>query len=78
MHSPRAARPLLHLRRQVVEVQKRQGLLRNPANLTERQRATLDGLSTRHLKTARAYLLRRTAPSSHSMSRDTDQPQRGS
>jgi len=46
--------------------QKRQGLLRgtryiwlrNPANLTERQRATLDGLSTQHLKTARAYQIR--------------------
>jgi transposase len=46
--------------------QKRQGLLRgtryiwlrNPANLTERQRATLDGLATQHLKTARAYQIR--------------------
>jgi transposase len=46
--------------------QKRQGLLRgtryiwlrNPASLTERQRATLDGLSTQHLKTARAYQIR--------------------
>ena len=46
--------------------QKRQSLLRgtryiwlrNPVNLTERQRATLDGLSTQHLKTARAYQIR--------------------
>jgi transposase len=46
--------------------QKRQGLLRgtryiwlrNPANLTERQRATLDALPTQHLKTARAYQIR--------------------
>jgi transposase len=46
--------------------QKRQGLLRgtryiwlrNPANLTERQQATLDALSTQHLKTARAYQIR--------------------
>jgi transposase len=45
---------------------KRQGLLRgtryiwlrNPANLTERQRATLDALPTQHLKTARAYQIR--------------------
>jgi len=32
--------------------------LRNPANLSERQRATLNGLPTRHLKTARAYQIR--------------------
>jgi transposase len=32
--------------------------LRNPANLTERQRATLDALPTHHLKTARAYQIR--------------------
>jgi transposase len=32
--------------------------LRNPANLTERQRATLDALPTQHLKTARAYRIR--------------------
>jgi transposase len=32
--------------------------LRNPANLSERQRATLDSLPTRHLKTARAYQIR--------------------
>lgn len=32
--------------------------LRNPANLSERQRATLDALPTRHLKTGRAYRLR--------------------
>jgi transposase len=32
--------------------------LRNPANLSERQRATLDSLSTRYLKTARAYRIR--------------------
>ena len=46
--------------------QKRQGVLRgtryiwlrNPANLSERQRATLDSLPTRHLKTARAYQIR--------------------
>jgi transposase len=46
--------------------QKRQSLLRgtryiwlrNPANLSERQRATLDSLPTRHLKTARAYQIR--------------------
>src|SRR3954466_13130623 len=29
--------------------------LRNPANLSDRQQATLDALPTRHLKTARAY-----------------------
>jgi len=46
--------------------QKRQSLLRgtryiwlrNPANLSERQRATLESLPTRHLKTARAYQIR--------------------
>jgi transposase len=32
--------------------------LRNPANLSERQRATLDSLPKRHLKTARAYQIR--------------------
>jgi transposase len=32
--------------------------LRNPANLSARQRATLEGLPTRHLKTARAYQIR--------------------
>lgn len=32
--------------------------LRNPANLSERQRATLDGMPLRHLKTARAYQIR--------------------
>ena len=32
--------------------------LRNPENLSERQRATLDSLPTRHLKTARAYQIR--------------------
>ncbi len=32
--------------------------LRNPANLSERQRATLDALPTRTLKTARAYQIR--------------------
>jgi transposase len=32
--------------------------LRNPANLSDRQRATLDNLPTRHLKTARAYQIR--------------------
>jgi transposase len=32
--------------------------LRNPANLSERQQATLDNLPTRHLKTARAYQIR--------------------
>ena len=32
--------------------------LRNPANLSERQRATLESLPTRHLKTARAYQIR--------------------
>jgi transposase len=32
--------------------------LRNPATLSERQRTTLDSLSTRHLKTARAYQIR--------------------
>ena len=34
--------------------------LRNPANLSDRQRATRDKLSTRHLKTARAYQIRLT------------------
>ena len=46
--------------------QKRQGLLRgtryiwlrNPANLSDRQRATLEHLPKRHLKTARAYQIR--------------------
>jgi transposase len=46
--------------------QKGQGLLRgtryiwlrNPANLSDRQRATLESLPTRHLKTARAYQIR--------------------
>ena len=46
--------------------QKRQSLLRgtryiwlrNPANLSDRQQATLDALPTRHLKTARAYQIR--------------------
>ena len=46
--------------------QKQQGLLRgtryiwlrNPDNLSERQRATLESLPTRHLKTARAYQIR--------------------
>ena len=32
--------------------------LRNPANLSERQRATLQSLPLRHLKTARAYQIR--------------------
>ncbi len=32
--------------------------LRNPANLSDRQRATLESLPTRHLKTARAYQIR--------------------
>ena len=32
--------------------------LRNPANLSERQKATLDSLPTQHLKTARAYQIR--------------------
>ena len=32
--------------------------LRNPDNLSERQRATLDSLPTQHLKTARAYQIR--------------------
>src|SRR5450432_659873 len=32
--------------------------LRNPANLSDRQRATLDSLPKRHLKTARAYQIR--------------------
>lgn len=32
--------------------------LRNPANLSERQRAMLDSLPTRYLKTARAYRIR--------------------
>ena len=32
--------------------------LRNPANLSQRQRATLDALPTRTLKTARAYQIR--------------------
>jgi transposase len=31
---------------------------RNPANLSERQKATLDSLPTHHLKTARAYQIR--------------------
>jgi transposase len=34
--------------------------LRNPANLSERQRATLESLPLRHLKTARAYQIRLT------------------
>jgi transposase len=46
--------------------QKQQGVLRgtryiwlrNPDNLSERQRTTLDSLPTRHLKTARAYQIR--------------------
>jgi transposase len=46
--------------------QKRQSLLRgtryiwlrNPANLSDRQRETLENLPTRHLKTARAYQIR--------------------
>jgi transposase len=46
--------------------QKRQGLLRgtrylwlrNPANLSDRQRQTLESLPTSHLKTARAYQMR--------------------
>jgi len=46
--------------------QKRQSLLRgtryiwlrNPANLSERQKVTLESLPTRHLKTARAYQIR--------------------
>ncbi len=46
--------------------QKQQGLLRgtryiwlrNPASLSDRQRALLDSLPTRHLKTARAYQIR--------------------
>jgi transposase len=46
--------------------QKGQGLLRgtryiwlrNPANLSDRQRATLENLSTHHLKTAPAYQIR--------------------
>jgi transposase len=46
--------------------QKQQGVLRgtryiwlrNPENLSERQRATLESLPTRHLKTARAYQIR--------------------
>ena len=33
--------------------------LRNPQTLSERQQATLDALPTRHLKTARAYQIRR-------------------
>jgi transposase len=32
--------------------------LRNPANLSERQKATLESLPTQHLKTARAYQIR--------------------
>jgi transposase len=32
--------------------------LRNPENLSERQRTTLDSLPTQHLKTARAYQMR--------------------
>ena len=32
--------------------------LHNPANLSDRQRATLESLPTRHLKTARAYQIR--------------------
>jgi transposase len=32
--------------------------LRNPDNLSERQRSTLEALPTRHLKTARAYQIR--------------------
>ena len=32
--------------------------LRNPQTLSDRQRTTLDGLPTRHLKTARAYQIR--------------------
>jgi len=32
--------------------------LRNPANLSDRQQATLESLPTRHLKTARAYQIR--------------------
>ena len=32
--------------------------LRNPANLSDRQHATLESLPTRHLKTARAYQIR--------------------
>ncbi len=32
--------------------------LRNPANLSDRQRKTLENLPTRHLKTARAYQIR--------------------
>jgi transposase len=32
--------------------------LRNPANSSDRQQATLDHLPTRHLKTARAYRIR--------------------
>ena len=32
--------------------------LRNPASLSDRQRATLESLPTRHLKTARAYQMR--------------------
>src|SRR5271155_3685794 len=46
--------------------QKTQGLLRgtryiwlrNPTNLSERQKATLESLPTQHLKTARAYQIR--------------------
>ena len=46
--------------------QKQQGVLRgtryiwlrNPENLSERQRSTLEALPTRHLKTARAYQIR--------------------
>ena len=32
--------------------------LRNPTNLSDRQRAALEGLPTRHLKTGRAYQIR--------------------
>ena len=32
--------------------------LRNPANLSDRQRGHLESLPTRHLKTARAYQIR--------------------
>jgi len=32
--------------------------LRNPTNLSDRQKATLEALPTRHLKTARAYQIR--------------------
>jgi transposase len=36
--------------------------LRNPANLSDRQKATLEALPTRHLKTARAYQIRLAFP----------------